>query len=134
MAALINCSGGGKMQVSKQKLNKNVEKQIFTILNQLVADIKSPDEAGKFFNDFLSVTEYEVIAKRVAIAIFLDKGRSYENIKSTLKVSSATIASVQESMGSPGLQMALQKIKAEEWADQWAGKISSIVGKIIPGK
>ncbi len=122
------------MQVSKQKLNKNVEKQIFTILNQLVADIKSPDEAEKFFKDILSVTEYEVIAKRVAIAIFLDKGRSYENIKNTLKVSSATIASVQESMGRPGLQMSLQKIKAEEWADQWAGKISSIVGKIIPGK
>lgn len=122
------------MQVSKQKLNKNIEKQIYTIFYQLMVDLKTIDETEKLMDDLLSTTEREVIAKRVAIAIFLDKGRSYENIKNTLKVSSATIASVQENMGNPGMQLALQKIKAEEWADQWAGKISSIVGKIIPGK
>jgi uncharacterized protein YerC len=122
------------MQVSKQKLNKIIEKQIYTILYQLIVDIKNPEEAQKLATDLLSATEREVIAKRLAIAIFLDKGRSYENIKGTLKVSSATIASVQETMGNPGIQLALQKIKAEEWADQWAGKISSLVGKIIPGK
>ena len=122
------------MQVSKQKLNKNIEKQIYTIFYQLMVDLKTIDETEKLMKDLLSTTEREVIAKRVAIAIFLDKGRSYENIKNTLKVSSATIASVHENMGNPGMQLALQKIKAEEWADQWAGKISSIVGKIIPGK
>jgi uncharacterized protein YerC len=122
------------MQVSKQKLNKNIEKQIYTIFYQLMVDLKTIDETEKLMKDLLSTTEREVIAKRVAIAIFLDKGRSYENIKNTLKVSSATIASVQENMGNPGMQLALQKIKAEEWADQWAGKITSLVGKIIPGK
>jgi TrpR-related protein YerC/YecD len=122
------------MQVSKKHLNKTIEKQIYSILYQLIVDIKNQDEATRLFGDILSPTELEVIAKRVAIAIFLDKGRSYENIKSTLKVSSATIASVQETMGNPGILLALQKIKAEQWADQWAGKISSIVGKIIPGK
>jgi uncharacterized protein YerC len=122
------------MQVSKKHLNKTIEKQIYSILYQLIVDIKNTEESTKLLADVLSPTELEVIAKRVAIAIFLDKGRSYENIKNTLKVSSATIASVQETMGNPGIQLALQKIKAEEWADQWAGKISSIVGKIIPGK
>jgi uncharacterized protein YerC len=122
------------MQVSKQKLNQTIENQIYAIFYQLIADIKSVDEAQKLFNDILSETEREVITKRLAIAIFLDKDRSYENIKSTLKVSSATIATVQEMMGNPGIQLALQKIKAEEWADEWAGKITSIVGKIIPGK
>jgi uncharacterized protein YerC len=122
------------MQVSKQKLNKTIEKQIFNILYQLVSDIKTPQEAETLLKDLLSETERQVVAKRLAIAIFLDKGRSYENIKNTLKVSSATIASVQEQMGDPGLQLALQKVKAEEWADEWAEKITSIVGKIIPGK
>lgn len=122
------------MQVSKQKLNKTIEKQIYNVLYQLVSDIKSPTEAGSLLGDLLTETERQVLAKRLAIAIFLDKGRSYENIKSTLKVSSATIASVQDQMGNPGIQLALQKVKAEEWAEEWAGKITSIVGKILPGK
>jgi len=122
------------MQVSKQKLNKNIEKQIYTIFYQLMVDLKTIDETEKLMKDLLSTTEREVIAKRVAIAIFLDKGRSYENIKNTLKVSSATIASVQETMGNPGMQMTINKVKAEEWAGAWAGKISSLVGKILPGK
>ena len=122
------------MQVSKQKLNKTLEKQIYTIFYQLIADLKNQKEAETLLKDLLTVTELQVIAKRITIALFLDKGRSYENIKNTLKVSSATIASVQENMGSPGLQLAINKIKAEEWADQWSIKISSLVGKIIPGK
>jgi len=122
------------VQVSKKKLNKGIEKQIYGILYQLVADTKSTEEARILLHDLLSETERQVIAKRLAIAIFLDKGRSYENIKNTLKVSSATIASVQELMGNPGIQLALQKIKAEEWADEWAEKISSFVGKILPSK
>lgn len=122
------------MQVSKQRLNKTIEKQIYSLLHQLVADIKTTEEANILLTDLLSDTERQVIAKRLAIALFLDKGRSYENIKSTLKVSSATIASVQEQMGNPGIQLALQKVKAEEWADQWAGKISTLVGKILPSR
>jgi uncharacterized protein YerC len=122
------------MQVSKKKLNKTIEKQINSIFHQLVVDIKTSSEAETILSDFLTETEKQVLSKRLAIAIFLDKGRSYENIKNTLKVSSATIASVQEQMGDPGVQMALQKVKAEEWADEWAGKISSFVGKIIPSK
>jgi len=122
------------MQVSKQKLNPTIAKQIYSIFYQLLVDLKNPSEAQTLMQDLLSTTEREVIAKRVAIAIFLDKGRSYENIKNTLKVSSATIASVQETIGNPGMQLALQKIKAEEWADAWADKISNLVGKILPSK
>lgn len=122
------------MQVSKQPLNKTIEKQIFNIFYQLIADLKSATEAKTVFTNLLSDTELQVIAKRLGIAIFLDKGRSYDNIKSTLKVSSATIASVQEQMGNPGTQLSLQKIKAEEWADAWASRLSNLFGKILPGK
>ena len=76
----------------------------------------------------------KVLVKRLAIAIFLDKGRSYENIRNILKVSSATIASVNEQMGNPGIQLALRKIKADEWADEWTEKISGLVGRILPSK
>ena len=91
-------------------------------------------EAREIFWDLFSETERQAVIKRLSIAIFLDKGRSYENIKSYLKVSSATIASVGEKMADPGMQLAIRKVKAEEWADDWSQKISSIVDKILPGK
>ncbi len=122
------------MQLSKHKLNKALEKQMYAIFHQLVADMKNPGEVESILKELLSPVEHQVVAKRLAIALFLDKGRSYENIKTTLKVSSATIASVQESMGNPGIQQALRKVKADEWADEWAGKISNFMGKLLPTK
>lgn len=122
------------MQVSKQKMNKILEKQIFEVLYQLLSDAKTSEEVAALLHDLLSETERQVFAKRLAIALFLDKGRNYENIKNTLKVSSATIASVQDRMGNEGIQLALTKVKAEAWADEWAEKISSFVGKILPTK
>jgi len=116
------------MQVSSRPLNKRIENQLFVVLHQMLADAKSPNEVKEVLKDLLSSGEHTVIAKRLAIAIFLDKGRSYENIKETLKVSSATIASVQEMMGNSGVQLALQKVKAEEWADGWARKIRQLIG------
>lgn len=118
------------MQVSSRKLNATLEKQIYGIFHQLLSDLRSPEEVESILSDLLTETEYTALAKRLAIATFLDKGRSYENIRETLKVSSATIASVAEQMGNPGIQKALAKIKAEEWAGEWSGKISGLFRKI----
>lgn len=115
------------MQVSARKLNHHIERQIFAILHQMLSDAKNSGEVKTLLNNLLSEAEHVVLAKRLAIAVFLDKGRSYENIKNILKVSSATIASVQEMMGDPGFQLALRKIKAEEWADGWAKKIGNLM-------
>ena len=122
------------MQVSRKKLNKNIKIQINEIFNQVITDIKTPTEANDFFSGLLTDTEKQALVKRLAIAIFLDKGRSYENIKNILKVSSATIATVNEHLGDPGVQMALRKIKAEDWANAWTDKITNLVGKLLPAK
>ena len=121
------------MQVSSRQLNKNIQKQIFAVLHQMLVDTRDPREVKTILDDLLSEAEHLVVAKRLAIAVFLDKGRSYENIKNTLKVSSATIASVQEMMGNPGMQLALQKVKAEEWAENWSQKIGSVL-RLLSGK
>ena len=99
-----------------------------------MADIGNAEEAEIILKDLLSDTERQVIAKRLAICIFLDKNRSYENVKETLKVSSATIASMHEKMGNLGIQKALQKVKAEAWADEWSQKLSRFVNKLVPSK
>lgn len=115
------------MRVSKNKVNKSLENELFATLHQAVADLKSPREVQAFFEAFLSNAEYTTLAKRLAVAYWLDKKRSYGNIHQNLKVSSATIATIQNLMKESGVRITLQKIKAEEWANVWTKKIKQFV-------
>ncbi len=120
------------MQVSSKKLGRSLERQMFEMLYQLLSDSRDIKEMKVLLMDLLSDAERISMAKRLAIAVYLDKGRSYENIRDNLKVSSATIAAVAETMGNPGIQMALRKIKAEEWAEEWSDKISGWMKRFLP--
>jgi len=119
------------MQLSKKKISQRVERQIFNIFYQVIADIRNPQEAKTFLEDILTKAELEALTKRLAVALFLEKGRSYDNIKNTLRVSSATVATVAEQMKKgKGFEIALKKIKAGEWAERWTKRI----GKAFKGK
>lgn len=76
-----------------------------------------------FLQDFLSETEQQVLAKRLAILHQLHQGKSYEKIKKALQVSSATISSVAEMKGKPGFKLALEKIKLDQWAENVLGNL-----------
>lgn len=115
------------MRTSSFKLNPHLKNQIGKTFSQLIADIKSPEDANMFLKNFFNDSEYETFIKRLAIAYWLKKGRSYTNIKQNLKVSSATIASIQTIMHSAGIELALKKVEAEEWASIWAEKIQKFI-------
>lgn len=119
------------MQVSKDKLNPRLKKQIKNLLAQVISDLKTQENTQIFLRDFLTPSENIVLAKRLAIALYLEKGKSYKEIRKSLKVSSATIASVQAMLEhkSEGFMLAIARIKADQWADEWAEKISSFFGK-----
>lgn len=120
------------MKISEEKLNRNLQKQVLEIFYQTIADLKTPEETKVFFIDFISQTSRVALAKKLAVAVYLDKKRSYQNIKRTLKVSSSTVAEVYKKIGSPGFQLALRKIKAEEWANEWSKKIGGALQRILP--
>ena len=111
----------------RKKINPSLKRQLAKTLAQTVTDLKVLDETHTFFSDFLTESEYEAFAKRLAIAYWLRKGRSYSNIKQNLKVSSATIATVQSTRKTEGFQLALKKIEAEEWANIWSERIRKFV-------
>jgi len=121
------------MQVSKQDVSKKVEKKIFRSLYQVLADLKKPHDVENFLNDVLSETEKTVLAKRLGIAYYLSKNKSYERIRDNLKVSSATIANVQKWLeeGGDGLLLALKAIEADEWAGEMAEKIGESFKKMF---
>jgi len=81
------------------------------MLVQTIADLRDLEESRTFLSDFFNASELEAFTKRLAIAYWLSKGRSYNNIKDNLKVSSATIATVQSVMDKAGFKLALKKGK-----------------------
>jgi len=117
------------MRTSEKVLNPSLKKEIEAVFVQTIADLRDISEAKSFLYDFFNQSEHETFTKRLAVAYWLKKGRSYNNIKENLKVSSATIASVQSMMEKPGFKLAIKKVEAEEWANQWAEKIKKFVRK-----
>ena len=115
------------MKTSAKKLNPSLKRQLTKTLAQVMGDIKGNVEMDKFLSDFLTESEYEMLAKRLAVAYYLRKGRSYANIKKNLIVSSATVAAIQSEMKKYGFQTALKHIEAEEWANQWSEKIKKFI-------
>ncbi len=114
------------MRISEKKVNTILKNQIGKTFFQTIADMKDAKEVTTFFSSFMTDSELDTYAKRLAVAYWLKKGRSYSNIKENLKVSSATIATVQDLMDKPGFVLALKKMEAEEWANQWAEKIQKV--------
>lgn len=117
------------MRVSKLKVNATLQKQLFQMLFQLVADIKSPQEAEILLKDLLSDVELTTLSKRLSVAYWLSKNRSYTNIKDNLKVSSASVSDIAQAIKRPGWKLALAKVTADEWATQWEQKIKGLIGK-----
>jgi len=115
------------MRRSEDKLSKSLKTQLQKTLAQTIADISKLDDAHIFLNDFLTESEYESLAKRLAIAYWLEKNRSYENIMTNIKVSSATIASVQSMSKNKGFKLAIKNIEADEWANKWEEKIKKFM-------
>lgn len=117
------------MQISKRKINVTLEKQLFAMLFQLMADLKTPQEAESVLRETLSDTELTTLVKRLSVAYWLTKGRSYTNIKDNLKVSSASISDIQRALKRPGWKLALSKVTADEWATVWESRIKKLIGQ-----
>src|SRR3989337_3238376 len=114
------------MRTAKIKLSKFLEDEIRGTFAQVITDIKTTEESNTFIKDFFTDTELTLLSKRLAIGYWLSKKRNYENIKTNLKVSSATIAVVSEMLNKPGFKLAINKMEAEEWANKWAERIKKV--------
>ena len=117
------------MRVSENKLNSSLKNQLIKTFAQTLIDFKDTEEMHKFLVDFFNENELETFAKRLSIAYWLRKKRSYVNIKTNLKVSSATVATIEKLTKRPGFLLALKKMEAEEWANVWTEKIQKFIKK-----
>jgi uncharacterized protein YerC len=115
------------MRISEHKINKILKNQIIKTFAQTLTDFNKVEQVEMFLQDFFNDSELETFAKRLAVSYWLRKKRSYVNIKENLKVSSATIASIQDTLERPGMKLALKDMEAEEWANVWSEKIKKFI-------
>ncbi len=111
------------MQTSSKKLSKKYQRSITQQFITLLSDLRHPTECEYFFTSFLTTTEQSVFSKRLGIVWMLYQNKSYKDIKRKLKVSSATISSIANQMDEPGIQLLIDKLRADDWAHRWSKKI-----------
>jgi uncharacterized protein YerC len=116
------------MHISTKALSKEEQHLVEEQLALVITEIKKLPEAKNFLDAFLTATEKTVLSKRLAIALMLKQGRSYEEIGQKLKVSSATISTVAQMSEKKGLPLALEKIEEEQWANQKVSSIFNVLG------
>lgn len=115
------------MRVSQRKINPALERELFERLYQVIADLKTTQEVKVFLGDMLGLNELTALVKRLAVSYWLKKGRGVTNVRDNLAVSPATIESIKKQMKSPGFVLAIRKMEADEWANEWTEKIKKLV-------
>ena len=111
-------------------MNPSLKKQLLKTFAQMVDDLDGPEEIEVFLKDFFDNDELEKYVKRISIAYWLKKGRDSENIKGNLDASAKEIALARKLLTTKGVQLALKKIEAEEWANVWSEKIKKFTKAI----
>ncbi|HLB60782.1 MAG TPA: Trp family transcriptional regulator [Patescibacteria group bacterium] len=120
-------------QVSKYPMHPDLERRMFDIFYQTIAELKSKDQVRIFLYDLLSPTERTMLSKRLAIATLLLKGNSYDMIRSTLKVSTSTIVTIKRWLDEEGrgYKKAIEKLLRKESVEAFADKVEEIIEKVI---
>ncbi|MBI2028315.1 MAG: hypothetical protein HYT07_01775 [Candidatus Levybacteria bacterium] len=123
-------------KVSRRFLDKELENRIFQVFLKTIVDIRTPGEAKNFIDDLLSPTEKIMLIKRLAIAVLLAKGKTYDEIDDTLKVSRATIMRVSFWLknGKSGYRKVVDSILKAQNKEALVDKVEEILIKLSPPK
>jgi len=124
-------------KVSRRVLDKRLESYIFEVFLKTISDLKTKEEVKVFIEDLLSPSEKIMLIKRLAIAILLTKGYTWDKIDHTLKVSRPTIMTVSYFLKhgqNGGYQRVTQKFLADQKKEALFDKIEEILLSLSPPK
>lgn len=85
-------------KISKNKLDKSAYDFLSNNLIGALADLNERKDVASLIDSLFTQTERLMLAKRLAIAVLLEKEFSYKKISGLLKVSSVTIGFVRNSI------------------------------------
>lgn len=105
-----------RFKLSSEQINQLSQKLIFAI-----SSLRNKEALFLFFDDLLTRTEKIMLGKRLLVAILLEKGYSYGDISSVVKVSQATISGVSERLqrSGKGFRLAIANLDKKEKVEKW---------------
>lgn len=123
-------------RVSKRIINRQIEEQMFETLWEAISEVKNKADIKLFLTDLLTPVERIMVAKRLAIAVMLLKGKDYETIIDLLKVSNETISKIVLVLRmNNGYKIAINKvIRTEAGREFWQGIEDLLFRLSSPGK
>lgn len=121
----VKSSSKSTKKVKKSKKDSFSSLEMFY---QMLADLRTTQQVEVFCKDFFTDSEKVTFSKRLAVAIDLHAGLSYEVIRKKYGVSSATISNIAEQLSTAGFQLAIEKVQNEWWAEKYANQIISWFG------
>ena len=84
------------------------------VLYETIAKLKDADECRRFFEDLCTPTEMRAMEQRFDVAIYLQQGWVYLDIREKTGASSATISRVRRAMLEHGAGGVMQEIILRE--------------------
>lgn len=86
------------------------------LLFQSIVALKSVEECYAYFDDLCTIKEVRDMGQRLAVALLLHRGDSYQKISETTGISSATICRVNRclSYGSGGYHTVIDRMQEEQ--------------------
>jgi uncharacterized protein YerC len=107
-------------------MNPSLKRQLLQTFIQMLDDLNGQKELEMFLKDFFDDSELTKYVKRLATVYWLKMGRDNQNIKRNLKATSKEITEAKKLLKKEGITLALKKIEADKWADEWARRIKRI--------
>jgi len=121
-------------QVSKVKLDKELESELYKQFWYSLGKINNSQKSADFFSDILTDTERLMLAKRFAAAILIIRGKSPTEIRSTIRLAYSTIGSISSWIknAKPATKNILESLSKEKNLDSIFDKIDEILEVIPP--
>jgi uncharacterized protein YerC len=119
-------------RISYRKLNKVIEERMYELFWLVFSKLNTRKDIRLFLGSLLSPLEQTMLAKRLAIALLLSRGQTYEMISEQVKVSTATVGGVHKAMlfGNSGYKRAVSLVKKEKQAEAFWMSIEEILLKL----
>ncbi|MFC1649920.1 Trp family transcriptional regulator [Patescibacteria group bacterium] len=123
-------------QVSKYPIEKAAYTSIFNGFNKVIISLKDKKDTEAFLSDFLTPTEKIMLAKRLSIALLLERKLKYREISKVLRVSTTTVSNVALAYShSKSYKKVIRKmLRDKKFEKQLTEFIKKVFGVLSAGK
>ena len=121
-------------KVSQNELSIEVRDEIIDSFVRILAKIDTETSLRRFLNDLLTPTEKVMLAKRLMIAVLLQRGFGYRAICQALKVSGTTVLYIRRELvkSGEGYRLVFEKFFQQQSGRKGKGqKVASAIERFL---